>query len=128
MKIWNSHIIMDKSVKWKDLENVWGEMLYMFFEETRQFRDDPEQRDIIIHENMVDIKNNRKPEGFNREGKMRIVVPLSDKREFFIYRGVYSDEIRVITEKISKYLAENGIKHRVEWNDMLLYQMKKRRR
>jgi len=128
MKIWNSHIIMEKNVKWKDLENVWEEMMRMFFEETRQFRDDPEQIDIIVEENMVDIKNNRKPEGFNRDGRMRIVVPMSDKREFFIYRGVYSDEIRTITEKVSKFLAEKGIKHRVEWNDMMLYQMKKRRR
>ncbi len=128
MKIWNSHIIMDKNVKWKDLENVWEDMLRMFFEETRQFRDDPEQIDIIVEENMIDIKNNRKPEGYNREGRMRIVVPISDKREFFIYRGVYSDEIRTVTEKVSKFLAENGIKHKVEWNDMMLYQMKKRRR
>ncbi len=128
MKIWNSHIIMDKNIKWKDLEPVWGEMLRMFFEETRQFRDDPEQIDIIVEENIVDIKNNRKPEGYNREGRMRIIVPISDKREFFIYRGVYSDEVRTVTEKVSKFLAENGIKHKVEWNDMLLYHMKKRRR
>ncbi len=128
MKIWNSHIIMDKSVKWKDLEPVWGDMLNLFFDETRQFKDDPEQREIVIHENLVDIKNDRKPEGFNREGKMRIVVPLSDKREFFVYRGVYSDDVRVVTEKLSKFLAEKGIKHNVEWNDMLLYHMKKRRR
>jgi hypothetical protein len=119
---------MEKKTKWKDLEPVWDEMLRLFFEETRQFRDEPEKVDIIVYENMVDIKNDRKPEGFNREGKMRIVVPLSDKREFYIYRGVYSDDIRVITEKISKFLAEKGIKHRVEWNDMMLYHMKKRRR
>ncbi len=128
MKIWNSHIIMDKNVKWKDLEPVWSDMLNLFFDETRQFKDDPEQREIVIHENLVDIKNDRKPEGFNREGKMRIVVPLSDKREFFVYRGVYSDDVRVVTEKLSKFLAEKGIKHNVEWNDMLLYHMKKRRR
>ncbi len=128
MKIWNSHIILDRSIKWKDLEPVWGDMLRLFFEETRQFRDEPEQIDVIVHENMVDIKNNRKPEGFNRDGRMRIVVPLSDKREFFIYRGVYSDEVRIVTESVSKFLAKNGIKHKVEWNDMLLYQMKKRRR
>ncbi len=128
MKIWNSHIILNKGVKWKSMEPVWGDMLRMFFEETRQFTDEPEERDVIIQENMVDIMHNRKPEGFNRDGKMRIVVPLSDRIEFFIYRGVYSDEVRVITEKVSKFLSEKGIKHRVEWNDMLLYQMKKRRR
>ena len=128
MKIWNSHIILEKNLEWKDLEPVWGDMLRMFFEESRQFRDEPEQIDIIVEENMVDIKNNRKPEGFNRDGRMRIVVPISDKKEFFIYRGVYSDEIRTVTEKVSKFLAEKGIKHKVEWNDMMLYKMKKRRR
>ena len=127
MKYWNGHIIME-NVEWKDLEGVWEEMLEMFFKETKQFGDDPEMVRVIIEENRIDIKNNRKPEGFNREGKMKIVVPLSGKREFYIYRGVYSDDVRVITEKISRYLAKKGIKHRVEWNDMLLYTMKKRRR
>ncbi len=128
MKIWNSHIIMDRSVEWKDLEPIWGDMLRLFFQYSRQFVDEPETVDVIVEENLVDLRHNRKPEGFNREGKMRIVVPLSDRREFFIYRGVYNDEIRVITEKISSFLARNGIKHKVEWNDMLLYEMKKRRR
>lgn len=127
MKIWNSHIIIE-GAEWKDLEKVWGDMLQLFFQYSRQFVDEPEMRELIIEENLVDLKHNRKPEGFNREGKMRIVVPLSNKREFFIYRGVYSDDVRVVTEKISSFLARNGIKHKVEWNDMLLYEMKKRRR
>ncbi len=128
MKIWNSHIIMNRSVEWKDLEPIWGDMLRLFFQYSRQFVDEPETVDVIVEENLVDLRHNRKPEGFNREGKMRIVVPISDRREFFIYRGVYNDEIRVITEKLSSFLARNGIKHRVEWNDMILYEMKKRRR
>ena len=128
MKIWNSHIIIDRGIEWKDLEPIWGDMLQLFFQYSRQFIDEPETRELIIEENLIDLKHNRKPEGFNREGKMRIVVPLSNNREFFIYRGVYSDEVRVVTEKISSFLARNGIKHRVEWNDMLLYEMKKRRR
>ena len=128
MKIWNSHIILSKNVKWKSLNPAWGEMLEMFFEETKQFTEEPEEREIIVEENMVDIRHNRKPEGFNRDGKMRIVVPMSDRVEFFIYRGAHSDDIRVITEKISKFLSEKGFKHTIEWNDMLLYQMKKRRR
>ena len=127
MKYWNGHIVME-TAEWKDLEGVWDEMLELFFRETKQFRDNPENIRVIIAENSIDIKHNRKPEGFNREGKMRIVVPISDKREFFIYRGVYSDEVRVVTEKISKFLAEKGIKHTVEWNDMRLFHIKKRRR
>ena len=127
MKIWNSHFILKKQ-QWKELDGVWEDMLRYFFKETRQFVDDPETAEIIIEENRIDIKNNRKPEGFNREGRMRIVVPLSGKIEFFVYRGVYSDEVRVITEKLSKFLAEKGIKHNIEWNDMRIFYMKKRRR
>jgi len=128
MKIWNSHIIMEKGTEWKDLEDLWEDVLRLFFQHSRQFSDEPEVIDVIIEENLVDLKHNRKPEGFNRDGKMRIVVPLTNRCEFYIYRGVYSDEIRVVTEKISSFLARNGIRHRVEWNDMLLYEMKKRRR
>ncbi len=128
MKIWNSHIIFNKNTKWKSLEPVWGDMLRMFFEETKQFRDEPEKIDVIVEENMVDIRHNRKPEGFNRDGRMRIVVPMSGRVEFFVYRGVHSDDVRIITENISKLLADKGFKHKIEWNDMLLYQMKKRRR
>ena len=127
MRYWNGHIILE-NIEWKDLKDVWGDMLRLFFKETRQFMDDPENIEIIVKENMIDISHNRKPEGFNRDGRMKIVVPQSKKREFFIYREAYSDEVRVITEKISKFLGEKGIKHHVEWNDMLLYKIKKRRR
>ncbi len=127
MKYWNGHIVMDVK-SWKELSGVWEEMLEMFLVETKQFRDNPEMIKIVVEENRIDVKHNRKPEGFNREGRMRLVVPLSNRREFFIYRGVYNDEVRVITEKISKFLAEKGVKHTVEWNDMLLFKMKKRRR
>ena len=127
MRYWNGHITME-DVEWKDLKDIWGDMLRFFFKETRQFIDDPETIEVIVKENMIDISHNRKPEGFNREGRMRIVIPLSNRREFFVYREAYSDEVRVITEKISKFLGERGIKHSVEWNDMLLYKIKKRRR
>ncbi len=127
MRYWNGHIILE-GVEWKDLKDVWGEMLRFFFKETRQFMEEPEMAEVIIRENMIDISHNRKPEGFNRDGRMRIVIPLTNKREFFVYREAYSDEVRVVTEKISKFLGEKGIKHRVEWNDMLLYKIKKRRR
>ncbi len=127
MKYWNGHIITELK-EWKELEGVWDGLLELFFKETKQFRDNPDNIKVVIEENNIDIKHNRKPEGFNREGKMRIVVPKRDKVEFYVYRGVYSDDVRVITEKLSKYLAENGIKHKVEWNDMILFSMKKRRR
>ncbi len=127
MRYWNGHIILE-GVDWKDLENVWGDMLRLFFRESRQFLDEPEAAEVIIWENMVDIKHNRKPEGYNRDGRMKLVVPISGKREFFIYRESYSDEVRVITEKISEFLGKKGIKHKVEWNDMLYYKIKKRRR
>lgn len=127
MRYWNGHIILE-GVEWKDLKDVWGDMLRFFFKETRQFMEEPEMAEVIIRENMIDISHNRKPEGFNRDGRMKIVIPLTNKREFFVYREAYSDEVRVVTEKISKFLGEKGIKHRVEWNDMLLYKIKKRRR
>ena len=127
MRYWNGHIILE-GVEWKDLKDIWGGMLQLFFKETRQFIDEPEIIEVIIKENMIDIAHNRKPEGFNRDGRMKIVIPLSGKREFFVYREAYSDEVRVVTEKISKFLGEKGIKHHVEWNDMLLYKIKKRRR
>ena len=127
MRYWNGHIIM-QGVEWKDLRDVWGDMLRLFFKETRQFLDEPETVELIVWENMVDIEHNRKPEGYNRDGRIKLVVPLSNRREFIIYRESYSDEVRVVTEKISKFLGEKGIKHKVEWNDMLYYTIKKRRR
>ncbi|NPA75407.1 MAG: hypothetical protein GXO25_04940 [Euryarchaeota archaeon] len=127
MKYWNGHIVME-DVEWKDLDGIWDKMLEMFFQDSKQFRDNPDMIKVIIKENMIDISHNRKPEGYNREGKMRIVVPISDKHEFYVYRGVYSDDVRVLTEKISKFLTKNKIKHTVEWNDMMLFKIKKRRR
>ncbi len=127
MRYWNGHIILE-GVEWKDLRDLWGDMLRLFFRESRQFLDEPETVEVIVWENMVDINHNRKPEGYNRDGRMKLVVPLSGNREFFIYRESYSDEVRIVTEKISEFLGKKGIKHSVEWNDMLYYRIKKRRR
>jgi len=64
MKNWSGHIIFPDDFQWKYLEKSYKGLMELFFEETGELEEEPDHRDVIIYINMVDIKNNRKPEGY----------------------------------------------------------------
>ena len=49
-------------------------------------------------------------------------------KEMIIYRGVPSEDIREITEKVQKILKNKKIKTTVDYDKMLLYDIRKRRK
>ena len=58
---------------------------------------------------------------------MRMMFPISDDVEFYFYgRGGTDSEVPRITELVSKMLKKEGLKHEVEWDQMLLLEKKKK--
>ncbi len=51
-----------------------------------------------------------------------------DRKEMIIYRGMPSEDIKEITESISKILKNKKVKHQIEYDKMLLYEIRKRRK
>ena len=87
--------------------------------------EDMEGVDVLIEENLRDLRNNRKPEGYNREGVMRMIFPISPQVEFYVYGRGKVLEVARVTEQISRVLQKYRLKHTIEWDQLKLLADKK---
>ncbi len=121
MKTKSGHIIFLKKVKYKDLKPVFRELFAKFLNETNQMPEEKEIFNLFIEENVRELKLNRKPEGYNRQGaSMRLIFPISDRVEFYVYGGGKSLEVMRVTELLSRLLTKRKLKHDVQWNNLAI--------
>lgn len=119
MKAETGHIVFKEKFKYKDLQNCFEDILKAFLNETDQVPDEDEILQMFIRINMMDIEKNRKPEGYNRRGRMKLVFPLTKgKRQFYLRADSKTTEVVRITERISKMLKKAGVPHTVEWDKL----------
>ena len=117
MKPKRGYIIFPKKIKYKDLAPAFRELLTKFLHESGQTPEEKEILQLFVEENMMELKKNRKPEGYNRNGaQMRLIFPMSDRVEFYVYGGGKSLEIMRITELLSRILTKKKLKHEVKWD------------
>ena len=120
MKAKSGHIIFKKGTKYSDLLPVYKDLYLTFLEETQQIPEEPEQLSVLIHSNITDLKKNRKPEGYNRAGDVRLIFPIKEKSlEFYVYTTGKNSKVVKVTEKLSKILARHGLEHEVVWDRMI---------
>lgn len=126
MHVRSGHIVFKNDTRYVDLLPVYEEVFKRFLEETNQMPEaEPEFLDVLIEENLADLRSNRKPEGYNRSGYMRLIFPLSERVECYVYGRTKSSEVARITELLSGMFRKSGLEHSVEWDKMLLYSRKK---
>jgi len=119
MKAESGHIIFKEKFKYKDLQGCFEEILKAFLDETDQVPDEDEILQMFMKINMMDIEKNRKPEGYNRRGRMRLIFPLTKgKRQFYIRADSKTAEVVRVTERMSKILKKAGVPHIVEWDKL----------
>jgi len=117
MKAETGHIVFKEKFRYKDLQGVFEEMLRVFLNETDQMPDEDEILQMFLRINMMDIEKNRKPEGYNRRGRMRMVFPLTKgKKQFYIRADSKTTETVRVAERLSKILKKAGIAHALEWD------------
>src|SRR5213593_2258518 len=121
----SGHIKFDKKVKWKNLVSAFRPLFLKFLEETQQLPEDMESVDVLIEENLRDLRNNRKPEGYNREGLMRMIFPISNEVEFYVYGRGKTIEVARVTEQLSRILQKYRLKHTIEWDRLKVLADKK---
>jgi hypothetical protein len=128
VKNWSGHIYFNDDFQWKEIEKAFPEIWELVVSETKQNAEDIQYDQISLELNLAEIRKNQKPIGYIKEGvRFRLVFP-SDTLEMIVYRGVLSEEIRDLTESISKILKNKKIKHRVDYDKMILYEIRKRRK
>lgn len=125
MRARSGHIKFDKKVTWKNLVNAFRPLFLKFLEETQQLPEDAESVDVLIEENLRDLRNNRKPEGYNREGSMRMIFPISNQVELYLYGRGKVLEVARVTEALSRVLQKYRLKHSIEWDQLKLLAEKK---
>ena len=126
MKGRSGHIVFDRKVTFRQLLPVFRPMFLKFLEETQQMPEDPESLDVLLEENLRDLRKGRKPEGYNREGAMRLIFPLTDTRiEMYVYSKTRTTDVPRVVEMISRMLQKAKLKHAIEWDKLTLYQEKK---
>ncbi len=125
MRARSGHIKFDKKVRWKSLVPAFRPLFLKFLEETQQVPEDMENVDVLIEENLRDLRNNRKPEGYNREGIMRMIFPISNRVEFYVYGRGKTIEVARVTEQLSRVLQKYRLKHTIEWDQLKLLADKK---
>lgn len=129
MIVRSGHIVFPKKIKYKDLAKVFPDLMRLFLKESGQMPEEESLVRILIRSNVLDLQANRKPEGYNRDNKLRLVFPINKDGEvsFYVYRSTRSEEVARLTEILSGFLKQKGIPHKLEWDKMLLYQYKERR-
>ena len=126
MKVRSGHVVFDRKVTYKQLLPTFRAMFLKFLEETQQMPEDPESLEVLLEENLRDLRRGRKPEGYNREGTMRLIFPLTDKRiEMYVYSKTQTADVPRVVEMISRMLQKGKLKHTIEWDKLTLYQEKK---
>ncbi len=121
MRARSGHIKFDKKVRWKNLVPAFKPMFLKFLEETQQMPEDMESVEVLVEENLRDLRLNRKPEGYNREGMMRMIFPISPEVEFYIYGRGKTVEVARVTEQVSRVLQKYRLKHTIEWDRLRLF-------
>jgi len=119
MKAESGHIVFKGKFKWKDLKSSFEEVLKAFLQETDQVPDEEDIFQMFLRINLMDLEKNRKPEGFNRRGRLRLVFPNTpDRKEMYIRSETKTAEVVRVTEKLSRMLKKAGIAHTVEWDQL----------
>jgi hypothetical protein len=126
VKARSGHILLDAHRGYKDLVRVYPEIHMKVVEANRPFMKETEPLlpEVLLEENLRDIRANRKPAGYNRQDAagMRLVfpIPMEKKAEFYFLKPARCQEIVQITERVSLLLRRRGIKHSVEYDRLPL--------
>jgi hypothetical protein len=119
MKAESGHIVFKGRFRWRSLGGCFEELLRTFLVETDQVPDEEEIFQMFLRLNMMDIEKSRKPEGFNRRGRLRMVFPNTPSRkEFYIRTDTKTAEVVRVTEKLSRVLKKAGVPHTIEWDKL----------
>ncbi|MFA6805295.1 MAG: hypothetical protein WCQ23_03535 [Candidatus Methanomethylophilaceae archaeon] len=116
MKVYSNHFVLKGKSDYKDLAPVFPDILKAFLEEIGQMPEDEEIFQMFVELNMIDLRQNRKPEGYNRKGKIRMVFPM-DRKEFYIKSFSKATDLSKITQVIMNYLNSANVKYEVTSDD-----------
>lgn len=116
MNVYSVNFLLEGKTPYKDLAPVFPDILKMLLEEIGQMPEEEEILQMLIDLNVSDLQQNKKPEGYNRKGKVRLVFPM-DRDEFYIKTYIKTQDLTHIANNISNMLTAAGVKFTTTQND-----------
>ena len=116
------HFILKGKSDYKDLAPVFPDILRSALVIADQVPEE-EELTMIIQLNLDDLEKNRKPEGYIRKARIRMVFPL-DRKEFYLqsYNPKIVD-LGKIRETVSEILTRGGVSFDVTEDDDILFDL-----
>lgn len=116
------HFILKGKSDYKDLAPVFPDILRSALVIADQVPEE-EELTMIIQLNLDDLEKNRKPEGYIRKARIRMVFPL-DRKEFYLqsYNPKIVD-LGKIRETVSEILTKGGVGFDVTEDDDILFDL-----
>ncbi len=121
MKVFSTHFVLTGKSSYKDLAPVFPDILNKLLDDIEQLPEEEEIMQMYIEQNMRDLLEDRKPVGYNRKGKIRIIFPLESK-EFYLKSYSKTTDITSLAEKVSEILNAAGISYDTRDNDRIAFE------
>lgn len=116
------HFILKGKSDYKDLAPVFPEILRSALVIADQVPEE-EELTMIIQLNLDDLEKNRKPEGYIRKARIRMVFPL-DRKEFYLQsHNPKIVDLGKIRETVSEILTRGGVGFDVTEDDDILFDL-----
>lgn len=122
VKARSGHIILEGRRSFKDLARVYPEIHKRLLEMGQPLSKemDPLLPDVLLEENLRDLRADRKPIGYNRQDPSgwRLIFPIRQDRkvEFYVAKPFRCQEVVTLTEAISAVMRRAGVRHSVEYD------------
>jgi len=110
------HFVLKGGSDYKNLAPVFGDILRSVLTIADQMLEE-EEFTMTVRLNLDDLEQNRKPEGYIRRARVRIVFPM-DRKEFYVqsYNSKVVD-LGKIRESVSEILTKVKVKYDVSEDD-----------
>ena len=121
------HFVLKGSSSYKDLAPVFEDILKFSLQAVDQMPEE-EEMEMIVRLNLEDLERDRKPEGYLRKARIRIVFPM-DRKEFYIqsYNAKLVD-LGLLSNHVKSVLAEAGIQFDYSEDDAITFDINPKKR
>jgi len=121
------HFILKGSSSYKDLAPVFEDILKFSLQAVDQMPEE-EEMEMILRLNLEDLERDRKPEGYLRKARIRIVFPM-DRKEFYIqsYNSKLVD-LGLLSNHVKSVLSEAGIQFDYSEDDAITFDINPKKR
>lgn len=119
------HFVLKGKSDYKDLAPVFQDVLTAALTVADQVPEE-EEMTMIVQLNLGDLELNRKPEGYLRRARIRMVLPIGRKEFYFQSYNSKLVNLNKVRDRVSAILDDAGIKYSTAEDDDIRFDVPRR--